>query len=143
MRYLAGFDDSNATRQGAHLPNHAIWNLGHLALYNHRAAEALAGQKMPLAWDPEPFAFGSKPADDPSGYPTLKETIDHYQTSVRTLARAGGQVGEAGLDRSVPWGRGGAVVTGRQLLMRMVFHNGTHCGQIVDLRRALGLPKVI
>jgi hypothetical protein len=26
---------------------------------------------------------------------------------------------------------------------RMVFHNGLHCGQVVDLRRALRMPGVM
>jgi hypothetical protein len=25
---------------------------------------------------------------------------------------------------------------------RMIFHNGTHCGQLADLRRALGLGSI-
>ena len=29
------------------------------------------------------------------------------------------------------------------LVMRVGFHNGAHAGQILDLRRVLGLPRVI
>jgi hypothetical protein len=28
------------------------------------------------------------------------------------------------------------------LASRMVFHNGTHCGQVADLRRALGIGSI-
>lgn len=43
-------------------------------------------------------------------------------------------------EHTVTWGRG--ETTARDLLVRMVFHNGMHTGQIVDLRRALGMPGV-
>ena len=41
---------------------------------------------------------------------------------------------------AVAWG--GQKVTRARLICRVVFHNGTHAGQILDLRRALGMPKL-
>jgi hypothetical protein len=141
-RYLAGFDDSNATKQAPGLPNHALWSLGHLALYNHRAAEKILDRTIDLTWDPEPFAFNSQPVGDRATYPPLTEMVKRYEASVALLADAARQAGREGLNRQVTWGRG-VPATARELLLRMIFHNGTHCGQIIDLRRALGLPRVI
>jgi hypothetical protein len=141
LRYLAGFDDANAAAQADHLPNHAAWILGHLALTMHRAAEKIADQTIPLGYDPEPFAFGSTPSPRRADYPPLASLIDRYKASHALLARAIRESGEAGLRRQINWG-GRFTVTGRDLVLRMLFHNGTHCGQLIDLRRALGLPSV-
>jgi len=141
LRYLAGFDDSNATAQAAHLPNHAAWIVGHLALTMHRAAEKIAGREFPLEYDPEPLAFGSKPTDRRADYPALAKLVERYKASHGLLAQSIREAGEAGLRREINWG-GRFTVTGRDLALRMLFHNGTHCGQLIDLRRALGLPSV-
>jgi uncharacterized damage-inducible protein DinB len=140
-RYLAGFDDTNATAQAPNLPNHVIWCLGHLAITMHRAAERISQKDMPLSWDPEPFAFGSQPVPDRNTYPPLSEINRRFDAAVSTLAEAVRSQDEAGLSRAIPWGK--AQTTVRDMAMRMVFHNGTHTGQIVDLRRALGLPGVL
>jgi hypothetical protein len=44
------------------------------------------------------------------------------------------------LTRQVAWGSGQTSVA--SLLTRMVFHNGMHCGQIADLRRALEMKSI-
>ena len=45
------------------------------------------------------------------------------------------------LHETVSWG--GGTTTKRDLAVRMAFHNGVHTGQIIDLRRALGMPRLI
>ena len=140
-RYLEGFDEDHAATQAPGLPNHAAWTMGHLALTMHRAAERIGGRTHPLAWDPEPFAFGSTPSAQRGDYPPLSEMIDHYRRSMSLLQEAVRSAGDGGLDKQVRWGRGGT--TAGHLAMRMIFHNGVHCGQLVDLRRALGMEPVI
>jgi hypothetical protein len=141
LRFLEGFDDANATARPAGLPNHAVWTLGHLALTMHRAAEQVAGADFPLGWDPEPYAFGSSPTGAGGDYPPLAEMIDNYRRAFALLLEAVRSAGDEGLGKSVSWGR--STVTARDLALRMVFHNGTHCGQLLDLRRALGMGPVI
>ncbi len=138
LRYLEGFDDARAYAAAPNLPNHAAWTLGHLALTMHRAAERIGGAPQALPWDPEPYAFGSTPGHPG---PPLAEMVERYRKSMTLLAEAARRAGEDGLSKTVEWGR--TTMSARDLLMRMVFHNGTHCGQVVDLRRALGMPRVI
>ena len=45
------------------------------------------------------------------------------------------------LDEEQPWGSGRFKVS--ELAARIIFHNGTHAGQLADLRRALGMQGVI
>lgn len=137
LRYLDGFDDSSAYAQAPGLPNHAAWILGHLALTLHRAAERVTGRSIDLGWDPEPFAFGSTPAVDG---PPLGEMLARFRRAMAVLVEAAGSLDDDRLGATVSWGRG--ETTARDLLARMIFHNGTHCGQLIDLRRALGMDKV-
>jgi hypothetical protein len=140
-RYLAGFDDSNATKQAPHLPNHVMWCMGHLAITMHRIAERISQKEIRLGWDPEPFAFGSKPVADRAAYPSWSEINKRFDAALKTLADVVRGLNDADLARSIPWGAG--TISVRDAAIRMVFHNGTHTGQIVDLRRALGMERVI
>ena len=140
-RYLDGFNDRNAVSQVPNLPNHVAWSVGHLALTMHRAAERISGKTHELGYAPEPFAFGSQPTASARDYPPLQELVQRFHKSITLLADAVRNTSDEGLKRSVPWGA--TTTSVRDLAMRMVFHNGTHAGQIVDLRRALGMPQVI
>lgn len=140
-RFLPGFDDTNAVKQTPHLPNHVVWCLGHLAITMHRVSERISQRELPLDWDPEPFAFGSKPSPDPKANPSFAQVQQRFDSSVQALTRILRELDDADLDRSLQWGAGQTTV--RDVAMRMMFHNGNHCGQIVDLRRALGMPRII
>lgn len=151
-RYLAGFDDANRTRQGPGLPNHAAWNLGHLALTQHRVAEMLDGRPAPerdFAPGPrggpdrfglESVAFGSAPSDDPTAYPPLARCTEIYNSACDRLARAIRAAPASKLAESVKWGAGETTLG--LLAARMIFHNGFHTGQVADLRRALGMKSI-
>lgn len=158
-RFLKGFDDANRTRQAPGLPNHAAWCLGHLSLTMHRVAEMLDGRPLPAgeiapgagesrdrkaspsAYFAETIALGSRPTDDPSLYPPLARGASIFETAAARLADAIRAADDAALDRETPWGTG--ATTMRALIPRMIFHNGCHAGQLVDLRRALGMAGVI
>jgi hypothetical protein len=159
-RFLDGFDDRTRTTQAPGLPNHVIWQLGHCALTMHRAADRLEGAKDhqalptdqfvvgdgtagdPARFDTESVAFGSEPIDNPRLYPRLKRGADIFGLSARRLAEVVYQLdGDLNDERhAVAWG--GQKLTRARLICRVVFHNGTHAGQILDLRRALGMPKL-
>lgn len=152
-RYLNGFDDSNHTSQAPGLPNHLAWTLGHCALTMHRAAEKLDGRDLPTAQfiagadsgDPNRFgtesvSFGSRPLADPARYPGLSRCVAIFDSACDRLAAAARMASDVTLDRRTKWGTG--EVSLESLVFRMVFHNGTHCGQVTDLRRALGIGSI-
>lgn len=156
-RYLAGFNDVTATRQTPDLPNHVAWCLGHCALTMHRVAEKLDGQPAPKSdfisatdgtrgsrdkgyFDAEGVSFGSAPEERSDRYPRLDRCIEIYNAACDRLAGAVRQATDAQLDEMVPWGQ--AQTPMRQLIVRMVFHNGFHTGQISDMRRSLGFKSI-
>jgi hypothetical protein len=151
-RYLKGFDDTNYTKQAPGLPNHVAWTLGHLALTLRRIAERIDGRPISESdfitgaggrerFDTETVSFGSRPVDDPSRYPSYARCVAIFENAIERCALALQNADDAKLDSPTKWGKG--EVPTRSLAARMVFHNGTHCGQIVDLRRALGLGNIL
>src|SRR4051812_32769954 len=157
-RYFAGFTDENHTTQPPGLPNHLAWSLGHLARTMHRAAEKIDTRPLPPAdfrsgessagataappawFHTEAVAFGSRPTGDRTRYPALSRCIEAFEAACDRLADAVRQASDATLDQSTRWGAGETTL--RALALRMVFHNGTHTGQIADLRRTLGLKSI-
>lgn len=154
-RFLAGFTDENRTRQAPNLPNHAVWTLGHLALTMHRFAERFDGEALPecdyvrgdgrtgdaARYDTASVGMGSRPTDEPGIYPSLERGRAVFESALDRLVRALESLDDARLSEVQPWGKGEMRVD--ELAARVVFHNGTHAGQLTDLRRALGMPGVI
>lgn len=154
-RFLAGFDDTTRTKQAESLPNHVIWCLGHCAMTMHRVAERFDGRPLPESdfvrgdgtqgtgqqFDTETVCFGSRPVDDPELYPLLDRGKAIYEYACERLAQCIVDSPDAKFDEPQDW-QGGPIPLWL-LVMRVCFHNGTHAGQITDLRRALKMDAVI
>lgn len=154
MRFLPGFDDSNRTTQAPHLPNHVAWHLGHCAMYMHVARRAMdltplpshdfcdGEPRTPNQFDTETVCFGSVPVDDPERYPPLNRCVEVLRASGENLAGVFERAETDILSRTTSWGSV-ASLTFSDLGLRLAFHNSTHAGQIIDLRRALGFGSII
>jgi hypothetical protein len=151
-RFFAGFTDANYLATAPHLPNHFGWTLGHLALVLNRCAGKLDGGDLPAGeFDPamgssttigtEAVSVGSNPLVDKATYPPMARCLEIFGRSIERIAKAYEHATDVQLDSTTPWGA--AQISLEQLGLRMAFHNGVHCGQITDLRRALGMDYVI
>ena len=155
VRFVNGFDDSTHTFQGENLPNHVAWTLGHCALTMNRAAERFDDKPLSETdfimgdgtngdssrFDTESVCFDSTPMPDPSNYPTLQRATEIYEAACDRFAEAVRTTTDAKLDEMIPYY--GSEVPLCTLIMRLCFHNGAHAGQIIDLRRALNMQRVI
>jgi len=161
-RYLAGFDDHNRAAQAPSLPNHPAWILGHCALTMHRLGEHLdrkplpesdfftseapsssnqASDDTPTRYDTEMICFDSEPAPDATPYPPLARGVEIFSHACERLADAIRSVPDERMDEEMVWG--GTPFPISALVVRVCFHNGTHAGQLTDLRRALRFDRVI
>ena len=158
LRYAEGFDDMNRVSQSEGLRNHFSWTLGHCALTMNRAADVVVGFNEPQAlpttdwvagdgtagdpsrYDTESVGYKSEPVPDASRYPRLDRAVEIFRAAIDRLASAVGEASPTMLAREIQWG--GSTTTAGDLVSRIIFHNGIHAGQIIDLRRALGLPSV-
>jgi hypothetical protein len=71
----------------------------------------------------------------------LSRGLEVFEAACNRLANAVRAADDETMNQEVPWGN--AKISLWLLVMRLVYHNGTHTGQIVDLRRALGLERVL
>lgn len=157
-RFLPGFTDENRTTQAPGLPNHAAWILGHCALTMGRLAERAGGPSIPSdffieakggdgrrghagRFDADAVAVGSRPTDEPDLWPTLEICRECFDEAVETLADTIASASSEDLADSIAWGS--AEYPLRDLAIRLSLHNALHAGQLADLRRALGMPRVI
>ncbi len=153
-RYLVGFTDENKTKSAPGLPNHAAWTLGHLSYVLHRVAIRLDGGTLPgeafiegsargdtSRFGVEGVAVGSTPVHDGTAYPAWARCVAIFDGACARVSGAFRELPAERLEDRIPWGKNDMSL--RELGLRMIFHNGTHCGEIVDLRRALGFERVI
>lgn len=154
MRYAKGFDDSKKVQQAPNLPNHFAWTMGHLALTLNRMAERLDGKALPEGefikadgnagdlrrFDTESVSINSKPIPDAAKYPGTDRCVEIFSNSVDRCAVAFETATEGQLDALTKFGQ--IDVPMWTVAIRMVFHNGTHTGQLADLRRALGMGSI-
>jgi hypothetical protein len=68
-------------------------------------------------------------------YPTLDRAIAIFDAATARLQRALDTATDDDFAREVPWGS--LTMPLVDLASRMLFHNGSHAGQLLDLRRAL------
>lgn len=155
LRFLEGFDDSTRTVQATNLPNHVVWCLGHCALTMNRAAERFDDQPLPdndfvtnepasgdkQHFDTETVCFDSKPISDPEIYPTLIRAQEIFEAACDRFAQSVSDTSDAKLDEEIPFHSSQTPLS--KLIMRVCLHNSAHAGQIIDLRRALGMHQVI
>lgn len=156
-RFFPGFTDENRTRQSPGLPNHLAWCLGHLAMTMHEVAHRL-GDGLPdrpepdfikgdgtegdlRRFDTESVSFKSTPVDDPSRYPALDRCVAIFHGAIDRLAGAVRRADISKLEQLTPWGP--SEIPLWLLVQRMSAHNGMHTGQVIDLRRALGMGRVL
>lgn len=155
-RFLTGFDERSRTAQLPGMPNHVIWTLGHLAMTMHKVAEKFDGLPLPESdfsagdgaqrgdaerFDLASIVIGSHPIDEASRYPTLARGRAIFERACDRFADAVRSAGDAKLDEPIIWHDGELPLW--SLVARVCFHNGTHAGQLTDLRRMLGMPPII
>jgi hypothetical protein len=131
------------TKQHTHLPNHPAWTVGHLTFV--RAAIPLQlGQPGPVQPDNR-YGPGSQPTSDASAYPTKEKLLADFDAAEAHLQKLIASLTPEQLEMPTPHeGLRKSFPLVKDLLLNMLsFHDGMHLGQLVDWRRAQGLPRLI
>ncbi len=142
---LKNFPDDKVAFQPAPTDNHLLWILGHLAHTTDWFASLLDGKDA----GGTPKTYGalfdskSKPKADRKAYPPLSELRKEFERSFNRLVAAVEASSDADLAKPAPGDTGGFVSTRLDAVMKCVWHEGWHTGQLGSLRRALGLPPAM
>ncbi len=155
LRFLEDVEDDARTAQVEGLPNHFIWTLGHCAMTMHKLASKIDGQLPPDSdfiqgagtggeieqFDTETVCKGSSPAPEASLYPDMERGRAIYSKACHRLAGAVRGLDPGELEAAREWN--GTQIPLLDLVLRVSFHNGVHAGQVLDLRRALNMRRLI
>ena len=141
MRYVEDINEDERATPAGGIRNHPAWILGHLTWTMDLATNRLGDRATEPPVDPEAFGYGSKPIAEQGRYPTIEDLRDRFARTMTALTATIRTGGDGVLERPIDWG--GTTITGRDLVARMIFHNGTHTGQLIEWRHARGKPPVV
>ena len=143
LKYLEGIPEDKYTHQPWPGANHVLWTLGHLAETDAYVSHFLRG--TPEEYKPgkyaELFGMGSTPVDDPTKYPPSAEIRDHLTRCREELLATVEGMSEADLLKPAPEDFFAPDLIGT--MFTVPWHEAMHAGQIVALRKALGLKPIM
>jgi hypothetical protein len=142
---LSDVPEEKLTLQPPGLPNHALWQVGHLTRIRAGVAAAL-GQPGPVAPDVlKNCAPGSTPTADGANYPSRDALLGQFETAHRHLTTVLKSLPQAKLDEPNPVeALRSRFPTVRQFVFGLLtLHDGLHIGQLSAWRRAQDLPHIL
>jgi uncharacterized damage-inducible protein DinB len=139
--------DAIPADQFAHQPckgaNHALWTLGHLATVNQYFLKALAGKDDALFEKYKAMFFAkSQPNPDAASYPPIGVIRDYFKTSRAAFRSWIESLSDEQLSAPAPEEWQKFAPTLGNILMRLLWHEGMHYGQLTVIRKSLGLTPV-
>jgi uncharacterized damage-inducible protein DinB len=123
--------------------NHALWTLGHLATVNQYFLKALAGHDGALFEKHKAMFFAkSQPTPNASSYPAIGVLRDYFKSSRAAFRRWVESLSDEQLLGPPPEDFQKFAPTVGNILMRLLWHEGMHYGQLTVIRKSLGLTPV-
>jgi len=140
---LADFSDQDMLTRPAPAANHALWQLGHLAV-TEPWLMAKAGYPQALPTPPEGWGEKFNPknnkVDDPAFFPKKDEVLAYYDKVRAAFASWVLTVKTEDLGKPMPPPVNGFAPTLGSLLLQTPVHAAMHVGQFQVIRRKLGKP---
>jgi uncharacterized damage-inducible protein DinB len=123
--------------------NHALWTMGHLATVDQFFLKSVAGRDAGL-FERYSTLFFAKSTPSPSAdtYPpidTVREYFDSSRKAFRTWIES---LDDERLAAPLPAEQQRFAPSVAGMLMRLLWHEGMHYGQLTVLRKSLGLAPV-
>jgi uncharacterized damage-inducible protein DinB len=123
--------------------NHALWTLGHLATVNQYFLKNLAGRDGAVFEKHKAMFFAkSQPSPDAASYPPLDVVRDYYKTTRADFRSWVESLTDEQLAGPPPEQFQKFAPTLGNILMRLLWHEGMHYGQLTVVRKSLGLTPV-
>jgi len=144
LNYLEGIPEDKYTFQPWPGANHVLWTLGHIAASDEFGIVALKGSTdFSMGPYAQQFGMGSTPVDDPSKYPPMKQVREYLDSQRRELLTLLDKVSEAELLLPTEGDLAQFAPDLAGIPFSLAWHEGMHAGQMVAIRKALGLKPVM
>jgi uncharacterized damage-inducible protein DinB len=137
--------DEQMTHQPVGVPNHAAWQIGHMAWALNNGVEMVGGTKtLDESWMRR-FAMHSKPVGDRAAYPSKAELLRIYDDRRSTLIRHCESLSDSDWNKPNPIAPMNTLLPKISNLMHFLLltHESSHLGQLAAWRRAEGLPQAL
>ncbi len=123
--------------------NHTAWLLGHLAYADDGFYTKLSGNDSVIPENFEVlFGMGTTPSDDACLYPSKAELLEVLEKSHAALTDWFKSLPEEKLAEPLPEGMEMFGANHATLAATMAWHEGVHNGQLIEVRRSLGMSRV-
>lgn len=137
---LTGFEGDAWIAQPCAGANHALWQIGHLAMaYNFFASKFADIEPLGEEWNTL-FGMGSEPKPEIGAYAAPAEVLDVMWRERQTLIDA--MTGADAPKLDADWEAMGSIETAAQMMAFVPIHDATHAGQLAMIRKHLGMERV-
>lgn len=145
MTLIEDMKDSPLTQPTPLGGNHPLWVLGHIVHSESNLFDGfIMGRENRYPELADAFAFGSIPATDAEGLPSMEELLARFRELRMDVMAWVDTITEADLDKPShggdKFGPGFARIGG--CVAAMITHMTFHAGQVSDARRAAGRPVI-
>lgn len=144
-RYLEDFSDADLMKRPGPGCNHIAWQLGHLIASENQLlgfVDADGGMELPAGFA-EKHSKATTGDDNPANFCTKQEYLELFEQVHAATNAVLNKLSEADLDQPAPENFRSMFPTTGHILILIATHGLMHAGQLVPLRRALGMPIVI
>jgi hypothetical protein len=143
LKFLEGIPEDKYTFQPFSGANHVLWTLGHLAETDAYVTHALQGAEEEYKSEkyPDLFGMGSTPVPDPGKYPSPAKIKEYLSGCRKNLLAKLESMSEADLLKPATEEFMAPDLMGT--MFTLPWHEAMHGGQIVAVRKALGLKPLM
>jgi hypothetical protein len=140
---LADFTDEEMLVRPVPAANHALWQIGHLAVTERQFLAEAAGESaappIPTGWA-DCFSADTVRNDDPTTLPTKQEVLGFFETVRGATAAWVRSLSPADLQRPTSGPMASFAPTVGHLCVLFSVHTAMHLGQFQVIRRKLNKP---
>lgn len=138
--YISGFEGRAWVAQPFAGANHALWQIGHLAIATHGIGGYLGAMgDIPSTYE-ELFGMGSAPKSDLAAYPDPESVLSLWRDLRARFIDVVRQFPGERLHDTLK--DEGMLRTGAEIIGFMPIHDATHAGELAMLRKHLGMARV-
>jgi len=120
--------------------NHALWTMGHLATVDQYFLKSIAGRDGSLFERNKAMFFAkSQPSPNAAAYPPLESVRAYFDASRADFRTWIDSLDDAKLSGPLPEEFQRFAPTLGGMVLRLVWHEGMHYGQLTVIRKSLGL----
>jgi uncharacterized damage-inducible protein DinB len=123
--------------------NHALWSMGHLATVDQFFLKSVAGRDSGVFERYATLFFAkSTPSPNADAYPPIDAVREYFDSSRKAFRAWIESLDDERLAAPLPAEQQRFAPNYAGMLMRLLWHEGMHYGQLTVLRKSLGLAPV-